>query len=168
LSGNLYEGMFLLDSGRFAADPEGMTSRLLGLLESAGATVDAHRPWQDGRLAYEIQGRRKGLHYLVYFRMAGEGHTELGRLCKLSDVVVRHLIIRHPQVMFDAMVDALTGPTTEQTEKQEVAAADVTATEAKSADDTTAVAGDQAAESPAGDQPQEVVAAVGEKAVEDA
>ena len=157
MADNLYEGMFLLDSGRFAADPEGVTGRLLSLLESSGATVAAHRPWQDGRLAYEIQGRRKGLHYLVYFRMGGEGHTELGRLCKLSDVVVRHLIIRHPQVLFDAMVDALTAQTTDQTETQEVAATEVNDADAK----------DQPTESPAGEEPQEAVASVGGETGED-
>jgi len=142
--------MFLLDSGRFAADPEGVTSRLLNLLESVGATIAAHRPWQDGRLAYEIEGRRKGLHYLVYFRMGGEGHTELNRQCKLSDMVMRYLVIRHPQSLFDAMVDALTEKTTDQTEEtQEAAAADTK---------------NQAAESPDDKQPQEVVASVGEAA----
>jgi len=150
--------MFLLDSGRFATDPDGVSGQLISLLESTGATVAAHRPWQDGRLAYEIEGRRKGLHYLVYFRMGGEGHSELNRLCKLSDVVVRHLIIRHPQVLFDAMVDALTVKTGEQTETEDGAATGAQSTEAKNAE-----AGSQAAEPPAdadAEQP-EAIAVVG-------
>jgi small subunit ribosomal protein S6 len=33
---------------------------------------------------------------------------ELNRLCKLNDTVLRQLVIRHPKVIFDAMVEALT------------------------------------------------------------
>ena len=44
LAEKLYEGMFLLDSGRFAEDPEGSTKTLLGLLEKVDGTVVAHRP----------------------------------------------------------------------------------------------------------------------------
>lgn len=105
---NMYEGMFLLNSTKFANDPEGSTEALMAILEKAGASVVAHRPWQDGKLAYEIEGQRKGLHYLACFRMAGEGSSVLNRQCQLSDLVVRHLIIKHRVELFDAMVSALT------------------------------------------------------------
>ncbi len=106
---NLYEGMFLLDSGKFAANPDGLAAGIVDLLEKAGATVAAHRPWQDGRLAYEIEGRRKGLHYLTYFRLDPAAITRLTRSCKLSDIVLRHMFIKQPESLFQAMVDALTG-----------------------------------------------------------
>ncbi len=113
----LYEGMFLLESGKFASDPEGATQRILDILEKAGATVVAHRPWQDGRLAYEIEKQRKGLHYLVCFRMPGHGVPEITRSCKLSEFVLRHLVIKHPQSLFDAMVSTLT-PAEDSTEAE--------------------------------------------------
>jgi small subunit ribosomal protein S6 len=106
---NLYEGMFLVDSSHFANDPDGTTEAIMAILERAGATVVAHRPWQDGKLAYEINGRRKGLHYLVCFRMPSAGMDVLTRQCHLSDVVMRQLVIRHSQELFDAMVAVLTG-----------------------------------------------------------
>jgi len=106
---NHYEGMFLLDSGKFAANPESYSNHIVELLEKAGATVVAHRPWQDGKLAYEVVGHRKGLHYLSYFRMDGSRLTGLARSVKLSDQVIRHLVIKHPPVLFDAMVAALDG-----------------------------------------------------------
>ena len=109
----LYEGMFLVDSNRFANDPDAIVKTILGILEKAGATVVTHRPWQDGKLAYEINGKRKGTHYLCYFKMPGSGMTGLNRACKLSDTVVRHLVIRHDQTLFDAMVAALNQPTGE-------------------------------------------------------
>jgi len=86
--------MFLLESGRFAADPDGMSKSITGMIEKAGGTLVAHRPWQDGRLAYPINGQRKGLHYLAYFRMPGTGLKDLNRACRLNDQVLRHLIIK--------------------------------------------------------------------------
>lgn len=108
-SEKLYEGMFLLDSGRFATDSKGVADQIIAMIEKCGGSIVAHRPWQDGRLAYSIRGHRKGLHYLAYFKMPGEGVRDLNRACKLSDLVLRHVVIQHPQVLFDAMVQALSG-----------------------------------------------------------
>jgi small subunit ribosomal protein S6 len=105
----LYEGMFLLDSGRFATDPKGAADQILGILTKCGGTIIAHRPWQDGRLAYAIKGHRKGLHYLVYFKMPGEGVRDVTRACKLNELVLRHVVVQHPLVLFDAMVQAISG-----------------------------------------------------------
>lgn len=120
---NRYEGMFLVDSNAFASDPEAITSELLKLLEKAGATVVAHRPWQDGKLAYEIEGRRKGLHYIVCFRMPTTGMDILTRQCQLSDVILRQMVIAHPQELFDAVVDAISGNPAEEAAAEEAAAA---------------------------------------------
>jgi small subunit ribosomal protein S6 len=105
----LYEGMFLLDSGRFATDSKGATDQITGMIEKCGGTLVAHRPWQDGRLAYAVKGHRKGLHYLTYFKMHGDGIRDLNRACKLSDLVLRHVVILHPPAMFEAMVQAISG-----------------------------------------------------------
>jgi small subunit ribosomal protein S6 len=111
LAENFYEGMFLLDSGKFATDHDGVSNQIVGILEKAGGTVVAHRPWQDGRLAYPIEGHRKGVHYLSYFRMPAEGLKDVARACKLSDVVLRHLVIKQPESLFNVMVEALSGHT---------------------------------------------------------
>jgi len=104
-----YEGIFLVDSGKFATDPDGVTNEILGVLKKAGATVVAHRPWQDGKLAYEIEGMKKGLHYIVCFTMPGTGMKTLVRQCQLSETIVRHMTIKHPQSIFDATVAAISG-----------------------------------------------------------
>ena len=102
-----YEGMFLLDSADFAGDPDGLTSTMTGLLERFGGNVVAHRPWQDGRLAYEVAGRRKGLHYLILFTLDPAKMTELNRACTLNDKILRTMFIHHSKVIFDATVDSI-------------------------------------------------------------
>ncbi len=106
---HFYEGMFLVDSGKYATDPESVTGEIMTVLAKAGATVVAHRPWQDGKLAYEIQGMKKGLHYIVCFTMRGAGMKTLIRQCQLNETIVRQMIIAHSQQIFDATVAALTG-----------------------------------------------------------
>jgi small subunit ribosomal protein S6 len=112
---HFYEGMFLVDSGKFAMDPDAVTNDILAVLKRAGASVVAHRPWQDGKLAYEINGMKKGLHYLVCFTMPGTGMKTLIRQCSLSETIVRQMIMSHPQSIFDATVAAISGTGVPQT-----------------------------------------------------
>ena len=77
-----------------------------------------------GKLAYPVDGRRVGLYYLTYFRLNGQGNTEIARACKLSDVVLRHLIIKHPPSLFNAMVGALGGEESVPASAEAVAAAE--------------------------------------------
>jgi small subunit ribosomal protein S6 len=100
--------MFLMDSNRYSSDPERAQQAVIGMLDRCGASVVASRPWQEGKLCYPIGGHRKGLYYLVCFKMNGGQVPELHRLGKLNDFVLRQLVIRHPQVIFDAMVQSLT------------------------------------------------------------
>lgn len=103
----LYECMFLLDSGKWATDPQGTEGAVREILDRCGAEIVALTPFQEGRLAYEIEGQRKGLHLLTYFKMDGGQVPELTRLCKLNDVILRHLLISHPKRLFDLMTEAL-------------------------------------------------------------
>ncbi len=120
---HLYEGMFLVDSNAFASDPEAVTAELMKVLEKAGAQVVAHRPWQDGKLAYEIQGRRKGLHYIVCFKMITSGMEILTRQCQLSDTILRQMVVTHTEELFNAVVDAISGNPAEEVSAEQTAAA---------------------------------------------
>ena len=106
---HFYEGMFLVDSGKYATDPDGVTGEIMTVLAKAGATVVAHRPWQDGKLAYEINGLKKGLHYIVCFTMPGPGMKVLTRQAQLSETIIRNMVIKQPREVFDATVAAISG-----------------------------------------------------------
>jgi len=106
---NLYEGMFLVDSSGYANDPDATVQGIMAVLDRAGAEVVAHGPWQDGKLAYEIEGRRKGLHYLVCFKMPPSGMDVITRQSHLSDTILRQLCIKHPPELFNALVNVLSG-----------------------------------------------------------
>lgn len=104
-----YEGMFILNSGKFGADPDAAAKEITDLLAKVGGTIVAHRPWQDSKLAYEMDGHRKGLYYLTFFTAESTGLTALNRIVQLNDNIIRHLVIRHDKALFDQMVAMISG-----------------------------------------------------------
>ena len=106
---HLYEGMFVLDSGKFSADHEATVNEVLQILEKAGGNIVAHRVWQEGKLAYEIDGHRRATHFLVMFKMPSDKLTDVDRACRLNETILRQMIIHQPQIIFDANVAVLTG-----------------------------------------------------------
>ena len=124
---HLYEGMFLVDSNAYANNPDSVTAELMQILEKAGAHVIAHRPWQDGKLAYEIEGRRKGLHYIICFKMVTSGMDVITRQCHLNDTVLRQMVVAHPEQLFNAVVSTISpveeAPTAEEAPAEPAAVA---------------------------------------------
>ncbi len=105
-----YEVMFLLDSGKYAVDPDQTTAEIMAIFERIGAEVKAHRPWQDGKLAYPVKKQYKGLHYLAYFTADSLAMEEFSRLCRLNTKILRFMIIEPPEQLFDVMVEGLLDP----------------------------------------------------------
>lgn len=104
-----YEGMFLLDSNKYASNPQAMLGEVQSMLEKIGAQVLATRPWQDGKLAYAVDGHRKGLHLLTYFTADSLRVHDLDRMVKLNESVLRHLVIKLPTKLVGPMVDMANG-----------------------------------------------------------
>jgi len=89
----LYEGMFLVDSSLAGADWDGIMSAIRTILEKAGAEIDSIRKWDDRRLAYEIKGKSRGTYILSYFRVDGERIQDIERSVRLSEKIMRVLIL---------------------------------------------------------------------------
>ncbi|MBM4020870.1 MAG: 30S ribosomal protein S6 [Planctomycetes bacterium] len=100
----VYEGMFILDAGRYARDPGGVTQQLADLITQQGGTLLAARLWDERKLAYPIKGQKKGVYWLTYFKMPGDGLTVLDRQCEISEDVLRKLVLRVDDRIADALV----------------------------------------------------------------
>ena len=109
MSTNVYEGMFILDSNKYSQNPDATTGEVLALLERVKANVLASRPWQDGKLAYAMEGHRKGLYLLTYFTCDAAGLTEMDRLSKLTDTIIRHMIIKLEPALVEPMLAMASG-----------------------------------------------------------
>lgn len=120
--------MFLLDSGRYAQDPQGTENAVKEILDRCEAEVVVTSPWQEGKLAYEIEGHRKGLHFLVYFKMDGSQTDAFTRMCKLSEVVIRQLLLEHEEKLFNLLTQQFSVP---QSDDEEAPAAEAYASESE-------------------------------------
>ncbi len=108
---NVYEGMFILDSNRYSRDPEAVSGQIPGMIEAVGGEMLVSRMWEERRLAYPIDGHRKGTYWLTYFRADSSAVTTLQRQCQLSDTIIRVLFLKVDPRIVDALVaHAQAGP----------------------------------------------------------
>jgi small subunit ribosomal protein S6 len=87
-----YEGMFLLDPGN--ADFQAASQPVRNVLTRNEAEILVIKPWDERRLAYEVQGHRRGLYVLTYFQVDPAHIAEIDRDCQLSEQILRSLILR--------------------------------------------------------------------------
>ncbi|MDG2468459.1 MAG: 30S ribosomal protein S6 [Pirellulaceae bacterium] len=99
-----YECMFVLDSNRYARDQTGVAKKLDEAIEELGGTVLASRLWNEQKLAFPINGHRKGSYWLMYFSMESTSLTDLNRQYQLNDNVMRHLIISVDERLIETLV----------------------------------------------------------------
>ena len=109
---NVYEGLFILDSNRYAKDPGGVSGKIPEIIEAEGGEVLASRLWAEQKLAYPINGHRKGTYWLTYFRIDAQKLTALNRTVRLNTNILRNLILKVDPRLVDAMVSHATGDTT--------------------------------------------------------
>ena len=88
----VYEGMFVLDSGK-SGDWNAAAAQVHGILTRYGATILDSRKWDERRLAYEIKGRKRGVYILVYFDAPRPNITSIRHDLELSETVLRYLIV---------------------------------------------------------------------------
>lgn len=89
-----YETMFIV---RPDLDEEGSDSvirKFISLIENNGGSVTAVDKWGKRRLAYEIEGFREGSYAIVHFTAEPKVAHELDRVLKITDDVIRHMVIR--------------------------------------------------------------------------
>lgn len=121
---NVYEGMFILDSNRYSRDPATVAGQIPEMIGKLGGEMLANRLWEDRRLAYPINGHRKGTYWLTYFRLDSGQLTALTRQCQLSDTILRTLFLKVDPRIVDALVShAQSGGTAPRRAAEPVAAA---------------------------------------------
>ena len=106
---NTYEGMFLLDSTKAAAAWDDTVKHVHDILTKHASEIVASRQWDERRLAYPIEGHKKGTYLLTYFRTDGSNLHDIVADCHLSDVILRELILKvHPKLEEHLVNQAMT------------------------------------------------------------
>ncbi len=102
---NLYEALFLMTQEAVTVGMTNCIDHVKGLLDRAEAEVITLHKWEERRLAYEIDGQKRGTYLIAYFRADGEKLTGLDRDCNLSESVLRVMVTR-PTHMAEVELEA--------------------------------------------------------------
>ena len=73
---------------------EAVVSKFNKLITDNGGKVEKTDRWGKKRLAYEIQDLNEGLYVLVTFTAEPACVKELDRVMKITDDILRHMIVR--------------------------------------------------------------------------
>lgn len=109
---NFYEGLFILDSNRYSRDASGVSGQISEIVKKHGGEMLASRMWEDRRLAYPIDGHRKGTYWLAYFKLDSQQVVHIERDCRINDNILRSLILKvDPRIAEALVAHAISGPT---------------------------------------------------------
>ncbi len=104
---SVYECMFLLDTNKVAGNMDEAVKQLHGILERNQAEILASRPWSELKLAYPINGHKRGQYHLAYFRTEGKNVVGIERDCSLNEMILRMLILHiDPKLVDDLLAVA--------------------------------------------------------------
>mgnify|MGYP001764688829 CR=1 FL=1 len=88
-----YEAVYILNPALGEEAVVATAEKLQALIESS-ATIEKLDVWGRRRLAYEINDQKEGYYVLVNFSAEAEFPKELERVLKITEGVMRYLVIR--------------------------------------------------------------------------
>jgi small subunit ribosomal protein S6 len=110
--------MFLVDSAVAGADWDGVLAAIKRTLERAEAEIVSIRKWDERRLAYDIKGKARGTYILCYFKVDGQKIGDIENTVKLSEKIVRVLIL-NAEGMTEEDIEKDTPATKAEKEKEQ-------------------------------------------------
>jgi small subunit ribosomal protein S6 len=90
---NKYETIFIVDSSLEEDKMKETVKKFTDLIEKS-ATIESVDEWGKRRLAYEINDRKEGYYVLVNFSAKPDFPSELDRIYRITDGVLRSIIIK--------------------------------------------------------------------------
>lgn len=88
-----YELMYIIRPDVESDNVQALTEKFQGIIANGGE-ITKHDVWGKKRLAYEINKHREGTYVLVHFKAPAAVVSELERVLKISDEVIRHMVTK--------------------------------------------------------------------------
>ncbi len=89
-----YEAMFICPADIPQKDIDGIMEKLKKTLVEAGASVTSVQNWGRRRLSYPIKRHREGIYLYADFAGSNSCAAVLTNFFRVTDKVIRHLIVR--------------------------------------------------------------------------
>ncbi|WIV12524.1 30S ribosomal protein S6 [Proteiniborus sp. MB09-C3] len=91
-----YEVVLIFAPGMEEETRNNLVERFKGIVETNG-TVDNVDVWGSRKLAYEINDYQEGYYVLLNITSGADVVDEIDRIAKITDDVIRHMIIREDE-----------------------------------------------------------------------
>lgn len=89
-----YETMYVIDPTLEEDAVKALIERFSSLIENQGGQIDKIDEWGKRRLAYPVKDHNEGYYVLVNFSAESDLPEELERVYKITDEILRYLIIK--------------------------------------------------------------------------
>ncbi|MCE9524911.1 MAG: 30S ribosomal protein S6 [Planctomycetales bacterium] len=106
---NVYENLVILDSNKYAQNPADVGAQIPNLVAKFGGEVLVSRLWNEQKLAYPIDGHKKGTYWLTYFRLDSLKLIEFSREIRINEIIVREMTLKVDPRLVDALVEHAKG-----------------------------------------------------------
>ncbi len=97
-----YEAMFLVGPAA-GAEAENAIKLSRGIVERHGGEILVIKKWDERKLAYELNGQKRGTYILVYFTAPGAAIVAIERDVNLSEDMLRVLVTKADHLSKDEM-----------------------------------------------------------------
>ncbi|MBM3192571.1 MAG: 30S ribosomal protein S6 [Chlamydiae bacterium] len=95
----LYEGMYILNATLSEEARQKALDKILNGITSYGGEILKMHELGRKKLAYEIDGKREGYYYLLYFNLDATAIAELWNEYHLNEDLVRFMTLNVPEVV---------------------------------------------------------------------
>jgi small subunit ribosomal protein S6 len=92
-----YELMLLLSPELEEEAVEALLARTTEIVTSRNGEITNIDKWGKRRLAYEVQDHTEGFYVVIKFKADNEATTEVDRVLKITEEVLRFLLVRTDQ-----------------------------------------------------------------------
>ncbi len=92
-----YEVLYIVRADLEDDKVQDIVKRVNTLIEKAGGSVDRTNVWGKRKLAYEVKHQKEGSYVLQDFQIGPDRLPELEAALKITEEVLRHLIVRKPE-----------------------------------------------------------------------
>ncbi len=105
-----YEVLYIVRADLDDDKVQDAVKRVNTLIERSGGTPDSTNLWGKRKLAYDVKHQKEGSYVLQDFHLDPDRVPELEASLKITEEVLRHLIVRKPE---KAIATAVTPPPAE-------------------------------------------------------
>ena len=89
-----YELVYIVSPDATDEQVTELHTQVEGIAQRMGGTIDKTENWGRRRLAYEIGRHKEGTYVLEVLHGTGELMKEIDRRLKVTDLIIRHLVVR--------------------------------------------------------------------------